>query len=396
MIMSTIDTSTSGANLPGPVSQLTESCGSGGDELRVIELNLDDPRLIPFVAGHPAGTVYHHPAWLRTLSAEYNRGVLILACESRDGHLAGIFPLMITRGVPLSIFGGLAKARLSSLPRTPIAGPLCESPEASRLLLSAAIGRVSQERNVRLQVKTEGPLLDSFVNDFSGVPWRKSFVLSLPEDPRELRIGSSGARRKHIRSSVKRAQSLGVRVRIANSETDLRRWYELYLRTMRRVIIPPRSLRCFLAMWKYMEPLGLMKLMLAERQCQGKTEMLAGSIFLMYGRRMFYAFSACPAEYFPLQPNDLIQWEAIHWAASNGFREYDFGEVPSDSQQLAAYKSKWGGEERQLYRYYYPRMIAENQDSSVLSRRQKLFESIWQQLPLHVTAHLGDLIYSYL
>ena len=145
-----------------------------------------------------------------------------------------------------------------------------------------------------------------------------------------------------------------------------------------------------------MEPLGLMKLILAERKCEGKTEMLAGSIFLMHGRRVFYAFSACPSEYFPLQPNDLIQWEAIHWAASNGFREYDFGEVSNDARQLGAYKAKWGGEQRLLYRYYYPRMISESQDSSMLSRRQKLLNGIWQLLPVHVTAHLGDLIYHYL
>ena len=394
--MSSINTGTSGINLSRSESQLTDSCGPIADALHVIELNLDDPRLVPFVAAHPSGNVYHHPAWLRTLSAEYNRGIVILACESQNGHLAGIFPLMNTRGVPLSLFGGLAKARLSSLPRTPIAGPLCEGQEASRLLVRAAIDRVSRERGVRLQVKTEGPLLDSFADDFFGVPWRKSFVLRLPQNPTELRIGSSGVRRKHIRSSVKKAESLGVRVRTASSEQDLRRWYGIYLRTMRRVVVPPRSLRCFLAMWKYMEPLGLMKVMLAERQYKGKTEMLAGSILLMHGGRVFYAFSACPAEYFPLQANDLIQWEAIRWAASSGFREYDFGEVPNDAQQLAAYKSKWGGEERLLYRYYYPQIISESPDSSVLSRRQKLLQRVWQQLPLHVTAHLGDLIYSYL
>ena len=393
---SSINSSTCGIHLSGSENQLTDCRGPVTDELRVIEITLDDPRLVPFVAAHPSGTVFHHPAWLRTLSAEYNRGIVILACERGNGLLAGIFPLMNTRGVPLCMFGGLARARLSSLPRTPIAGPLCASPETSRLLLSEAINRVSQARGVRLQVKTEGPLLDNHVENFSGVPWRKSFVLSLPEDPKELCIGSSGARRKHIRASVKRAQILGVRVRMANSEEDVRRWYRIYLRTMRRVIVPPRSLRCFLGMWKYMEPLGLMKLMIAERKSDGKTEMVAGSIFLMHGRRVFYAFSACPIEYFPLQPNDLIQWEAIHWAANNGFREYDFGEVPSDARQLAAYKSKWGGEPRLLYRYYYPRMISESHDSTLLSRRQKLLEKMWPLLPLHVTEHLGDLIYSYL
>ena len=378
--------------------ELNDSAVRGGapDRLHVTELSLDDPRLVPFVAGFSSGTVYHHPAWLRTLIAEYDRGVVILACESQDGHLAGILPLMKTRGVPLSLVGGLAKARLSSLPRTPIAGPLCENSEASRLLLRAAIDRVSQARGLHLQVKSEGPLPDGSVDGFSLAPWRKSFVLPLSKDLGELRIGSSRTRHKHIRSSVKRAENLGVRLRFANSEEDLRKWYRIYLRTMRRVVVPPRPLRCFLAMWKYMEPLGLMKLIVAERQNQGQTELVAGSIFLMYGKRVFYAFSACPAEYFWLQANDFIQWEAIHWAAKKGFREYDFGEVPNDAQRLGSYKAKWGGEERQLYRYYYPQMISAGSDSGVLSKHQRILGRVWQQLPLRVTAHLGDLVYSYL
>jgi hypothetical protein len=111
---------------------------------------------------------------------------------------------------------------------------------------------------------------------------------------------------------------------------------------------------------------------------------------------VFFAFSACPAKHFPLRPNDLIHWEAIHWSARNGFREYDMGEVPEDAPQLAAYKEKWGGEERLLHRYYFPQMISEKTDPSMLSNRQKLFEKLWRRLPLHVTACLGDVIYSYL
>jgi CelD/BcsL family acetyltransferase involved in cellulose biosynthesis len=362
--------------------------------LSVVEPDLDDSRLADFVARHPDGTVFHHPAWLRTLSAEYKRGIVMLACENQNNELAGIFPLMKTRGVPMALFGEPAKPRLSSLPRTPLAGPLCNGREATRLLVKAAIEKASVQ-GVRLQIKTEGPRLDELA-DVAGAPWRTSFVLPLPEDPKDLRIGSSGARRKHLRGNVRRAESLGIRVRFASSEDDIRHWHGIYLRTMRRVVIPPRPLRCFIAMWRNMAPPGLMKVLLAERHRGGKTELLAGSIFLMHGRKVFYAFSACPAENFPLQPNDLIHWEAIHWAANCGYREYDLGEVPSDARQLAAYKSKWGGEERLLYRYYYPRTIVEGPDSGEISRRQKLFEKVWQWVPLQVTANLGDLIYSYL
>ena len=364
--------------------------------MRVTELKLDDPRLAPFIAVHPHGTVYHHPLWLQTLRAEYKREIVILACETHDGNLAGFFPLMKTRGFPLSIFGELAKARLTSLPRTPIAGPLALDQKAYSLLLSAAIDRVSEEPGVRLQIKTEGPYLDDLVDGLSNLPWRKSFAVPLPEDPKKLQIGKPGESRRQIRANLKRAESLGIRVRHAESETDIRRWYGIYLRTMRRVVVPPRSLRCFLAMWRQMEPLGLMKVMLAERQHEGKIELLAGSIFLMHGKRFFFAFSACPSEYFPLRPNDLIHWEAIHWAANNGFHEYNMGEVPDEAPQLGFYKAKWGGEERSLHRYYFPEMVSKSLEPSVLSSRQKLFEKAWRRLPLELTAFLGDLIYSYL
>jgi CelD/BcsL family acetyltransferase involved in cellulose biosynthesis len=394
--MSSISTRIQSTNLFGFESQLVSRRKPAAERLRVVELDLDDPRLIPFVSAHPSGTVYHHPAWLRALCAEYNHDIVLLGCENQCGHLVGVMPLMQTRGVPLSLFGGQAQARISSLPRTPVAGPLCVTPEATRLLLMAAIDRASRQRGVRLQVKTEGPLLDGFADGFTGLPWRKSFVLTLPENPAELLLGRSGARRKHIRASIKRAQNLGVRVRDANSEEDLRTWYGIYLRTMRRVVVPPRSLRWFQAMWKFMHPLGLMKVTLAERRSEGKTEIVAGSIFLMHGRKIFYAFSACPAECFHLQANDLIHWETIHWAANAGFREYDFGEVPDDAVQLAAYKAKWGAQERILYRYYSPQIGAENPHSSMLSGRRRLLEKVWRKLPLHVTARLGDLIYSYL
>ena len=145
-----------------------------------------------------------------------------------------------------------------------------------------------------------------------------------------------------------------------------------------------------------MEPAGLTKTILAERHREGKTELIAGLVFFMYKQRFSAGFLGCPAEHFYLRPNDLIHWEGIHWAAQNGFREYDFGEVPEGDTELARFKAKWGAEARQLYRYYYPPQAAEGTHSSVFSAQQELLEKIWQRLPLQATAYLGDLIYSYL
>jgi hypothetical protein len=390
------NTSVSPIYLSDSGSQLKDGRMPAPEGLRIIEVSLDDARLIPLVTAHPSSTVYHHPAWLRSLNAEYDRKFLMLGCENRNGRLLGIFPLMYTRGFPAPFGGGLTEARLSSLPRTPIGGPLSTSREALRMLLLAAIERVSKKGKARLQIKTEGPLPDGLIDGFCGAPWRPSFVLSLPEDPAQFSIGSSATRRARIRTSVNRAKRMGLRARMVSPEDYLDKWYMLYLRTMRRVVVPPRPLRFFFGMCKYLEPLGLMKMMIVERGNAGKAELIAGGIFFLNGKRVFYGFTACPVEHFSLQPNDLMQWEAIHWAAHNGFREYDLGEAPDNEAKLSSFKLKWGAEERQLYRYYYPQMPAKSSDSSVLSSYQSLLGGVWQRMPLWVTAHLGDLIYSYL
>ena len=378
-------------------SRVGTTCQESGSEgTRIIDVNLDDPRLLTFLAAQPGATVYHHPAWLRTLCAEYDRKILILACAEQDGGLLGIFPLMYTRGLPLPLVGGLAETRIASLPRTPIAGPLGQNENVLRLLLKAAMERVSGQAGVRLQIRTEGPVLDGLVDGVSGTSWRQSFVLPLPEDPTQLKIGSSATQRSRIRWSVKKARSLGLRVRMASPGESLDEWYGLYLQTMRRIVVPPRSLRFFRAMQEQLEPLGLLKIMVAERDTAGNPELIAGSLFLMYGDRVFYAFTGCPAKYFSLRPHDLIQWEAIQWAAQHGYREYDLGEVSEGDAELASFKAKWGAQERTLYRYYHPQIEAAAVHSSAISSHQSGFKAaLWRRMSPRVTARVGNLLYSY-
>ncbi|MGH2839097.1 MAG: hypothetical protein ACRDJY_12220, partial [Thermoleophilaceae bacterium] len=81
-----------------------------------------DSRWDEFVAVEPEGHVYQHSAWLRCLEAEYDRPLIGLSTEDDGGRLTGILPLVATRGVPGLRGNALLGARLSSLPRTPVAG----------------------------------------------------------------------------------------------------------------------------------------------------------------------------------------------------------------------------------------------------------------------------------
>ncbi len=353
-----------------------------------------DPRWEAFVASHPDALVYHHPAWLQVLEREYGHRPLGLACEDAGGRLVGALALLHTRGLPLGRGSSRTGRRLSSLPRTPVAGPLAADPAAAAALVRAAVERVRAEPGTRLELKPAAADLDGVVTGLVRAAWRPAFVMELPGSPEELRFGTA---RNHarIKWSVGKAARLGIRVRCAGTEADLRTWYGLYLETMRLHVVPPRPYRFFKAAWDLLRPRGLLRLLIAE--APGAAAPLAGSIFLMFGRTVWYAFNGSRRENLGLRPNDLIQWQAVHDACRDGYRWYDLGEVADGNAGLAEFKSKWGAVARRLDRYYYPALGAVEDDApESAGRLRRLASSAWQHLPLATTARLGDLAYAYL
>ena len=170
-------------------------------------------------------------------------------------------------------------------------------------------------------------------------------------------------------------------------------WYPLYLRTMREVVVPPRPLRLFEAMWRELAPRDLMRLYVAEQ----KGEMLAGSIVLGFGRTAFYAFNGRLRSALALRPNEVLQWEAIHDACRRGFERYDLGEVTGGNEGLAEFKRKWGADEVQMHRYYHPPPEPEAGDADGEDGMVKrAATSVWPRLPLASTRLAGDLAYRWL
>jgi CelD/BcsL family acetyltransferase involved in cellulose biosynthesis len=357
-------------------------------EVRVSEIEPgSDPRWDEFVAGEPEGHLYQHSGWLRCLAAEYDRPLIGLCAEDAGGGLAGILPLVSTRGVPLLRRSAVVGARVSSLPRTPVAGPLARDTGTAAALLKAALERAREHDGARLQIKRAAPDLDGLVDGLGGASWRSTYVVALPDDPEALRFGNS---RNHgrIKWAVNKAAKEGVEVRVAEDLSDVRAWYPLYLRTMREVVVPPRPLRLFEAMWRELAPHDLMRLYVAEQ----RGGMIAGSIVLGLGRTAFYAFNGRLRSALPLRPNEVLQWEAIHDACRRGFERYDLGEVVAGGEGLADFKRKWGADEVQMHRYYHPPPEAGGDDAG----GGGLAKRVWPRLPLGATRLAGDIAYRWL
>jgi hypothetical protein len=366
----------------------------GYEDLSVVRVDPRfDPRWERFVAAHPQGTIYHHPAWLEVLTIEYARPSLCLACLDADGHYAGVLPLVQTRGLPFAA-GGRTGRRLASLPRTPMAGPLTRDDRAAAALLTAAVGRVARQPGTQLELRLASPSCEGVVAGLAGARWRSNYRLNLPQKPVQLRFGDS-RNNARIKWALGKAARQGIVVRPAQTLEDLRRWYPLYLRTMQSHAAPTRSFRFFRAAWDRLRP-GLMRLLLAERVVGGRHELMAGSVFLMFARTVFYAFNGCGDEGRALRANDAIQWHAITEAHRAGFRCYDLGEVVESQDGLHDFKRKWGAQDYPLYRYYYPAAHrAEAAAAEPLGILGGLARAAWRRLSPGTAAQLSDWLYAY-
>lgn len=372
------------------------------DDRRVVQLSDGDPRWDAFVLAAPHATAFHLDGWLAALEREYGQRPVRLACEEPDGTLSGVLPLMVTRGLPLGIGGASAGRRLSSLPRTPVAGPLGTSPEVLRALARVAMDRAAAA-GLRLQLKPAGTALDGLLPGLQGDPWRPSYVKALPDDPARLRFGKS---RNHARIewSLRKAGREGLRVRDAATEAELREWYRLYLDVNRWRGLPSRPYRFFRAAFQQLRPGGYLRLLLACREQSGRDLVLAGSMLLMLGETAFYAFNGRMKEALPLRPNDLLQVHAMRAAIAAGCRWYDFGEVEEGNEGLAKFKAKWDTETRELIRYHAPPLPADSSGyrrpaSSARAgsaRARTIALQMWRRVPLPVTALAGDQVYRFL
>ncbi len=357
---------------------------TGRSSLRVVELDpQNDPRWETLMKSLPTSVIFQHPSWLGVLEETYGYKPIHLACEDATGQLRGVLPLFYRRG--------LRTGRIcASLFDSAKAGPLAYDDQTRAALIQAAIERTRAELGIEFQLRVISNSLDGLVDSVNGVPMYETYELALPERLDLLRLNSS------IKRAINKATRLGVRVRQAETEGELRAWYGLYQQTMRRLVVMPRPYRFFDLAWQRLRPQGLLRLLLAEQVEAGQSRLVAGLLFLQWGQTITYAFSGWRREDQTLRANDAIHWRAIQDAYAEGFRCYDFGNVPSRNQGLVQFKSKWGAEAKMIYRYSYPAVPHGMTSFPGQSRSaiRRLVGPIWQHLPIKAIGLLSDCYYA--
>jgi hypothetical protein len=341
-----------------------------------------------FVEAHPEGWVFHHSAWLQAMEATYGFEPVHLACRDARGVLRGVLPLFRVNG-PITGRG------LYSLPRTPLGGPLVADNAVAASLIETALRMTDTARGQTLDLRLRSNWLDGVAEGVTGRPVVAAYQLDLQSLGAEPRFGNS-ANHSKIKRAVNKAAREGVEVRPAETEADLRNWYGLYLEAMRSHGTLPRPYLLIKNLWDLLSPRGMMRLLLAERRTSGRTEMLSGSIFLTFARKVYFLYNGRRRDALPMRPNDAIMWQAIHEAHAEGKCCLDFGEVPSDNPGLAEFKTKWCARPEYLYHYRYPASQKPASESHTRMRSvRRLMRPLWRRTPLRITELLGTYVFNH-
>jgi CelD/BcsL family acetyltransferase involved in cellulose biosynthesis len=266
-----------------------------------------------------------------------------------------------------------------SLPFTDYCPPLLSAPE-QEAPLSSALQEASKAAGVR-RVEVRAPLADT-------APAGKAFrhVVALDGDADQVHARF----RRQVRQQIRQAESMGVTVRTATSPEDLLgTFYNLHLRTRRRIGVPVQPRRFFRMLWESLVTTGLGLVFVAEAAGQP----VAAQVCLAWNGTMVGKFSASDDKAWSLRPNDLIIWHSIKTAFELDCRWLDMGRTDAGNEGLRAFKRSWAAVEEPLV--YGTLGVAPEPASANDGMAGQLLASVIRHGPLVVCRAAGEALYRY-
>jgi CelD/BcsL family acetyltransferase involved in cellulose biosynthesis len=291
---------------------------------RIVELPNDSPAWLGLVGETPEATVFHLPAWARSVAGTYGYPSAVLADVDARGHVAAGVPVVLVRR-----FGGRS---LVSLPFTDRCAPLARNAE-SLASLTAGLADWGRRQGIPVEVRDAVPPVAGWTQAVVGV----DHVLDLRDGAESLRGRFSATHRRWLRQS----ERSGLHVRCGRSADAMEAFYRLHVLTRRRQGVPVQPRRFFDALWRRLVVAGHGVVLLAETPAG---QAAAGAVVLESNGIAIVKFQASDANSWELRPNHLCSWEAIRWACDTGHRRLEFGRTETRHAGLQQWKAGWGGE----------------------------------------------------
>jgi len=281
-----------------------------------------------------ANACFHDCRWAAVLNESYGFKPSYLKI-ARNGVRLGMLPLMTTSG-PF----GLRK-RGVSLPFTDFCDPYAADKSCFEELFNAAVelGRSKGWRFLELRGAAGWLPQTSRSRSYFG------HVLTIDKDDAKLLAAMNDSTRRNIRN----AQRRNVHYSTDHGWEAMRTYYRLHCRTRKKHGVPPQPIRFFRSLHHHIIENGNGFIALARLN----DLIIAGAVFLLYGKRAVFKFGASDERLLFARANDLIIWEAIKECRDRGVKLLYFGRTEPGHLGLRRFKMGFGAREYPISYFRY-------------------------------------------
>jgi hypothetical protein len=344
---------------------------------------LKDSQWDEFVENHPFGWICHLSGWKRVLEKSFKHikgNYLVLRNDNRD----------ITAALPIfEVRSWLTGNRLVSIPFATLCDPLISTGQEMEDLLEGALRLLKEFRASYIEIRSFRA--SSFVQTekLAVRHFYKHHSLELKADPEELK---KSFHRSCVRQRIARSLRSDLELRMGVGESDLQRFYRLYILTRKRLGLPPQPYVFLKSIWEIFSSSKRVTLLLAEQRGQP----IAGLMLLKFKDRVSAEFSASDEAFYDMSPNHFLFWEAIKFAYDEGYKIFDFGRTAPSNETLMDFKARWGTEVTELPQYYYPKQVCQEFDRKGESISYRFLKEICENAPASALQYFGHFCYRHL
>jgi CelD/BcsL family acetyltransferase involved in cellulose biosynthesis len=320
-------------------------------------------------------SVFHSPSWMRVLADTYGWEVSAYMIVDNKGE-----PLA---GLPFCRITDMLGPRIVALPFSDYCDPLVDSQESWAALVDQLL-----PEHLPITVRCLHSVLPLADERFPLVKQAKWHRLDLKPELDTLWSQMHDSTHRAIRKS----QREGVVVRVAQSEEELRAFFEMHLKVRKyKYGLLAQPYAFFQNIWRHFVEAqhGFLLLALFENK------IVAGDFFLVWKDTLYYKFNASLFDDLSHRPNDLLIWAAVQRGKDLGLSFLDFGLSDIGQEGLIRYKRKFGTEEKTIsFLRHEPNggpSAAEKEMRALLGRLTSRFTD--QLVPDPVTERAGEDLY---
>jgi lipid II:glycine glycyltransferase (peptidoglycan interpeptide bridge formation enzyme) len=196
-----------------------------------------------------------------------------------------------------------------------------------------------------------------------------------------------GFHKSSIQRTIRRAERRGVQVSDGCSDWHLTSFYKLFVRTRKRLQIPPQPIEWFRNLISCLGP----KMNISVASFEGRP--IAAIVTLRHKDVVTYKYGGSDEAFHRIGAVSYLFWNAIREAKLSGAKIFDFGRTDLENVGLATFKARWGAKALELTYWRCGKISHHKWESQVVVNAAKLSLG---KLPAGALIRIGRLLYRHI